>query len=360
MSVSRAVLDSIVRRSARGRRAHPRPDPAPGRRRGRRRAGDRASPATRPRSGSTRRSSSASRSTRSCTTACSPPSSRPPGRGRRRRRRSPTNMARNAMAHLSTAASSTPFDESHTSSAPLRDRLVAAIADARRRGRRRAPRGSRTTASRRRRPRRSTAPRCRRSSTASQHAGDGPGVRRWIDLAPTADGGAEVEVGDTGAGFDPAAVPERAARGARLDPRAGRNAGGRRPDRLGAGPGTDRPWCASAGRPSTTRRRRPREGHGAPVAHRGARRGVLGLPPRARGGLARRVADPVPVVACMALYGVATVVVLWPSRQPAMPVWLAGFALAVVVVVPLLVTSQLDPHRAGTATPPGTSPPSAR
>ncbi|ROS61792.1 hypothetical protein EDF38_0890 [Frigoribacterium sp. PhB160] len=56
-----------------------------------------------------------------------------------------------------------------------------------------------------------------------------------------------------------------------------------------------------------------------------------------------RVADPVPVVACMALYGVVTVMVLWPSRQPAMPVWLAGFALAVSIVVPLQVTSQLDP-----------------
>jgi len=56
-----------------------------------------------------------------------------------------------------------------------------------------------------------------------------------------------------------------------------------------------------------------------------------------------RVADPVPVIACMVLYAVVTAVVLWPSRQPVLPVWAAAFALAVSIVVPLVVTSVLDP-----------------
>ena len=40
-----------------------------------------------------------------------------------------------------------------------------------------------------------------------------------------------------------------------------------------------------------------------------------------------QVADPVPVVACMLAYAVVTAVVLWPSRQPVLPVWAAAFAL---------------------------------
>ncbi|ROS61791.1 signal transduction histidine kinase [Frigoribacterium sp. PhB160] len=118
-----------------------------------------------------------------------------------------TNMARNAMAHLSTAASSTPFDESHTTLCALRDRLVAAIAelgvevDV-------ATEGLEDHGL----PSPAAEALCSAAVQAvvnsSQHAGDGPGVRRWIDLAPTEDGGAEVAVGDTGAGFDPAEVPE--------------------------------------------------------------------------------------------------------------------------------------------------------
>ena len=56
-----------------------------------------------------------------------------------------------------------------------------------------------------------------------------------------------------------------------------------------------------------------------------------------------QVTDPVPVVACLVLYAVVTTVVLWPTRQPVMPVWAAAFALAVSIVVPLVVTSVLDP-----------------
>ncbi|NII50154.1 hypothetical protein [Frigoribacterium endophyticum] len=58
-----------------------------------------------------------------------------------------------------------------------------------------------------------------------------------------------------------------------------------------------------------------------------------------------RFDDPWPVVACMVVYVVVTVMVLWPSGRARMPVWLAAFALAVSVVMPLLVTSQLDPSQ---------------
>jgi hypothetical protein len=49
-----------------------------------------------------------------------------------------------------------------------------------------------------------------------------------------------------------------------------------------------------------------------------------------------------PVVAAMLLFAIATTVALLPSRQARMPVWLAGFCLAVVVAVTLLVSSQID------------------
>ncbi|AMM21731.1 hypothetical protein AX769_18230 [Frondihabitans sp. PAMC 28766] len=59
--------------------------------------------------------------------------------------------------------------------------------------------------------------------------------------------------------------------------------------------------------------------------------------------------DPVPVIVCMVLYAVATAVVLWPdkSKNLLLPVWMACLALAVAVILPLAVASQLDPHRAG-------------
>ena len=56
-----------------------------------------------------------------------------------------------------------------------------------------------------------------------------------------------------------------------------------------------------------------------------------------------RFDDPLPVVACMVLYAVVTAMVLWPAGRAPMPVWMAAFALAVSIVVPLQVTSLLDP-----------------
>lgn len=54
-------------------------------------------------------------------------------------------------------------------------------------------------------------------------------------------------------------------------------------------------------------------------------------------------ASPWPAVAAMVLYGVVTLVTLWPQSPTRMPPWLAGLALATAVALPLLVTSQLDP-----------------
>ncbi|GAA2040937.1 hypothetical protein GCM10009819_28240 [Agromyces tropicus] len=56
-------------------------------------------------------------------------------------------------------------------------------------------------------------------------------------------------------------------------------------------------------------------------------------------------ATPWPVVVALVLYVVATVLSLWPGRRARMPDWLAALDLAVGIVLPLLVTSQLDPAR---------------
>ncbi|TWX40245.1 hypothetical protein ES689_01890 [Frigoribacterium sp. ACAM 257] len=117
-----------------------------------------------------------------------------------------TTMARNAMAHLTSAAATTPFDESTTSLASLRRRLSEA-ADA-----------SGVVVELRTddtddRVLPTTAAEAIVSAAAqalvnsSQHAGPGP-VRRWVALEGTGEAGVLVEVGDDGAGFDPAAVPE--------------------------------------------------------------------------------------------------------------------------------------------------------
>ncbi len=55
-------------------------------------------------------------------------------------------------------------------------------------------------------------------------------------------------------------------------------------------------------------------------------------------------ASPWPTIAALLLYSAATAASLWPSGQARMPDWLAAFDLAVSIVLPLLVTSQLDPR----------------
>jgi hypothetical protein len=49
-----------------------------------------------------------------------------------------------------------------------------------------------------------------------------------------------------------------------------------------------------------------------------------------------------PYIAGMALYAIATILSLWPSKSPRMPVWLASFDTMVALVVPILVSSQLN------------------
>jgi hypothetical protein len=50
-----------------------------------------------------------------------------------------------------------------------------------------------------------------------------------------------------------------------------------------------------------------------------------------------------PVIAAMAIYALATFAVLVPDKRPRMPIWLAAFAVAIAIVMPMLVTSVLDP-----------------
>ena len=53
-------------------------------------------------------------------------------------------------------------------------------------------------------------------------------------------------------------------------------------------------------------------------------------------------ASPWPTVVALVLYTAATVASLWPVQRIRMPDWMAAFDLAVCIVLPLLVTSQLD------------------
>jgi len=55
----------------------------------------------------------------------------------------------------------------------------------------------------------------------------------------------------------------------------------------------------------------------------------------------------VPVIVAMVLYLGATVLSLINFGPAQMPIWMASFNVAVVVAIPLLVTSELDPHREG-------------
>ncbi len=56
---------------------------------------------------------------------------------------------------------------------------------------------------------------------------------------------------------------------------------------------------------------------------------------------------PGPVLVGMALYVLTTVIVLLPGRSSQLPIWLAVFALAVSIALPLLVTSMLEADRPG-------------
>jgi len=53
--------------------------------------------------------------------------------------------------------------------------------------------------------------------------------------------------------------------------------------------------------------------------------------------------EPLPVIAALTLYAVATTVSLFPRGPTRMPIWMAAFNLSVVVVISLVVTANLDP-----------------
>ncbi|MCU1530043.1 MAG: hypothetical protein JWP75_3806 [Frondihabitans sp.] len=115
-----------------------------------------------------------------------------------------TTMARNAMSHLTTAASVTPFDESSTSLQAMRDRISIFIANL----------GANVEVGARGLENHvipATAAEALYSAAVQaivnsvQHAG-GDDVSRWVSVNWNAER-VIVEVGDTGSGFNPAAVP---------------------------------------------------------------------------------------------------------------------------------------------------------
>jgi hypothetical protein len=59
------------------------------------------------------------------------------------------------------------------------------------------------------------------------------------------------------------------------------------------------------------------------------------------------VTSPGPVLGAMVLYAVATAISVLPGRTIRMPLWLAAFNLGVSVALPVLVSTVLDPNRAG-------------
>ena len=58
-------------------------------------------------------------------------------------------------------------------------------------------------------------------------------------------------------------------------------------------------------------------------------------------------ADPVPVLAAMVLYALATTISLLPGQPERMPVWMAAINVVVCVLMTVLITPQLDPAREG-------------
>jgi two-component sensor histidine kinase len=115
-----------------------------------------------------------------------------------------TTMARNAMSHLTTAASVTPFDESSTSLQSMRERIsllvqnLGADVEVRAKGldHHMIPAAAAEALY-------SAAVQAIVNSV--QHAG-GEDVSRWVSVN-WAKEAVTVEVGDTGSGFNPAAVP---------------------------------------------------------------------------------------------------------------------------------------------------------
>jgi len=114
-------------------------------------------------------------------------------------------MARNAMRYLHEAATTDPEDTATVSSSALaaRIRLAAAQQDARFTVRR-------MSAPDLELPAHSAealySAAVQAMVNSAQHAGRGPGVRRWLSVGEASAGRLLIEVGDSGAGFEPGRV----------------------------------------------------------------------------------------------------------------------------------------------------------
>lgn len=114
-------------------------------------------------------------------------------------------MAENAMGYLRDAATSVPDSDETVSLTDLARNIKAAASEIPARfviRRLPAPRGEIPAAS----AEAVYAAAVQAMINSAQHAGAGPQVRRWLAVRETS-GGIEVEVGDSGAGFDPSEIP---------------------------------------------------------------------------------------------------------------------------------------------------------
>ncbi|HEY9477699.1 MAG TPA: ATP-binding protein [Microbacteriaceae bacterium] len=114
-------------------------------------------------------------------------------------------MAASAIGHLKDAAAASPDDETTVPLSQVASRIVGATATLS------APFAVRGTVDDPRGIPVQAADAVYSASVQAmvnslQHAGSAPSIERWLSVASTGSGGLEVQVGDTGAGFDPSAV----------------------------------------------------------------------------------------------------------------------------------------------------------
>jgi len=117
-----------------------------------------------------------------------------------------TTMARNAMGHLKAAAAASPDDDATVSNSQLAHRIVGATATLS------APFELRTSDIGRGSIPVHVAEALYSASVQAmvnslQHAGNGPKISRWLSISGKPYGGIQVDIGDTGAGFDTTTVP---------------------------------------------------------------------------------------------------------------------------------------------------------
>jgi len=117
-----------------------------------------------------------------------------------------TRMARNAMGHLKAAAAAAPDDDAVVTNSQLSHRIMGATATLS------APFELRTTDIGQGSIPVHVAEALSSASVQAmvnslQHAGQGPGISRWLSIRGKEYGGIQVDIGDTGSGFDTDTVP---------------------------------------------------------------------------------------------------------------------------------------------------------